>query len=310
MEAAMTRTTVAKREPEAMRAFEEAHARYTAAALDMARALETIDRSAAFIYEKCSNLEEWAERRKFAGQRARVLRELAAAMRLNPGFEEMVRRHEATIEGVAAVGSILHHPQVASHVDHWVERVKSETTRDVIEAVRKQAAELRVGQTTFTARFRLTHDDIVGFRRARKVACRKNGKTLSWDEAFRYLVQYFLKHEDPLWVKPGKRRMPDTTGAKKGDFPAEVKREVEARTGGKCAIATCDNDIYTQRAHLCPRCKGGGFEAWCTCELCWPHHQDYDAGRLFNVGTADKPIFVTEEGTVIGGRVKRPLPGP
>ena len=308
MQEQVTRPAVARREPEAVRRFGEGLEKYTQGALAMAEALRTIDVSAAFVFESCSSVREWAERKKLSASMARTLRELAESFEVAPALEEQVRRHEMSLEAAAAVGQVLAHPEMIRPGEDWVNLARTASTRDVGQAVRKRQAEEAARQRTYGLTFQLPHQDIVDFRQARRLACRSTHKRLSYEEAFVHVVRYFLDEEDPDRVKPGRRRTPDTTGASQGDWPAEVARDILARTEGKCLVATCDNDIFIDKAHDVQRIHGGGFEDGLP--LCQPHHQDQGAGRLKNVGTLKDPILVALDGTVLYSRRRKPLVPP
>jgi hypothetical protein len=296
----------ARPDGEAERLFAEGIEELTRAALKVARALSRIRESGAHRLDNCSSAYEWAERRGCAASMARTLIDLDHALALSERLARFVEAREVTIEAGAALLPIVANPALVRDGEDWVEGARHETTRETVRKVRQRLAENRAGQPVFAWILYLTHTSLSNFGRARMLACRETGRTLGNEEAFNHVVDFYLDAKDETRVKPGKRRMPDTTGATKGRWPAQVARDILARTGGKCAVISCDNDIFIDKAHAKAIRLGGGFEKGLP--LCCAHHQDYDAGRILNVGSVECPIFVNRAGVLIGGRVKAPLP--
>ena len=95
--------------------------------------------------------------------------------------------------------------------------------------------------------------------------------------------------------------MPDTRTLQTDSryVPMEVRREVWARTGGRCAVWGCPNRRGLQLAHLDPHRAGGDREAGNIELLCPIHHLLFDRGLLRIEGTAENPVFRDAKGNLL-----------
>jgi hypothetical protein len=100
--------------------------------------------------------------------------------------------------------------------------------------------------------------------------------------------------------------MPDTTGRPGRHVPAEVKRTVRARQGGRCAVPFCDNSVYLEHAHLKAHRLGGSREADNLPGLCRKHHDQLDKGYIRFSGTVDQPKFTTYDDRDLSQRAAPP----
>src|SRR6185503_17662461 len=113
---------------------------------------------------------------------------------------------------------------------------------------------------------------------------------------FERVVDHYLDSFDPARVKPGTRRCAPTATVDSRYVPAEVRREVAARTEGRCAVPFCDHEVFLEFAHVVPHAAGGDREARNGLGLCHGHHVLYDRGLLRVEGPSDAPRFFDVEG--------------
>jgi hypothetical protein len=144
------------------------------------------------------------------------------------------------------------------------------------------------------------------FRRAREIASRKAKASLTEGQTFDTVLEHYLDDFDPDRVKPGKRRMPTTRGLSGRNVPAEVRRKVLGRYGGRCAYPGCRNRIWIDLAHDEAHRHGGCREADNLHGLCPYHHRAFDRGEFMITGPPDAPTFYDARGRRIlsNGRVE------
>jgi hypothetical protein len=70
------------------------------------------------------------------------------------------------------------------------------------------------------------------------------------------------------------------------DIPSAVRRQVERRDRGRCAVPGCRSSTYLHMHHLEPRAHGGAHKARNLCLLCNAHHVAAHDGRLRITGAA------------------------
>ncbi len=78
--------------------------------------------------------------------------------------------------------------------------------------------------------------------------------------------------------------------------PAEVRRAVLARAGGRCEFPRCGFDTWLDLAHLVPHRAGGSREADNLVLLCGVHHRALDAGTLEAIPVRDDSLGRDEGG--------------
>jgi len=129
------------------------------------------------------------------------------------------------------------------------------------------------------------------FERARVIACRKQNRILDEGKTVEVLSDHYLDSFDEERIEPAARRLPETSGTEIRTVPAEVRREVKARSGGICEFPLCDHEIWTELDHDSPHCRGGSQEFGNLDDLCKLHH------RLKHRGFVKKEV--REDGTVV-----------
>jgi 5-methylcytosine-specific restriction endonuclease McrA len=136
------------------------------------------------------------------------------------------------------------------------------------------------------------------FDRAREIASRKAGRMLTRSETFGLLVDDYLRRNDPLFKEP----RPKARRARASDYvPESVKWDVRRRFGDRCAVSGCQNTTFLEIAHIVPRALGGSNTIENLLELCRPHHEPFDAKKMFLVGRdTARPYFVDRTGKWIG----------
>jgi len=88
------------------------------------------------------------------------------------------------------------------------------------------------------------------------------------------------------------------------DIPAAVRRLVERRDHGRCAVPGCRSSRFVELHHVTPRANGGGHAAANLVVLCTAHHVAYHDGRLDIRGRAPRLTFLHSDGRPYG------VPGP
>jgi hypothetical protein len=150
----------------------------------------------------------------------------------------------------------------------------------------------------------VTERALEDFHRAKTIAEGKAERNLTQGQVFGILADTYLDVYDEERVKPGKRRMPHTSLVKGRSVPAEVKREIAARQGRKCAVPYCDHDAFLNYAHVgVPHRNGGSREARDLIRACKQHHDLLDAGYIKMTGTAANPRFTDRECNDLSKRV-------
>ena len=73
--------------------------------------------------------------------------------------------------------------------------------------------------------------------------------------------------------------------------PAAVRRQIERRDHGRCAVPGCRSSQYVDVHHIVPRAHGGGHAPSNLCLLCTAHHRAVHDGRLRISGEAPALTF-------------------
>jgi hypothetical protein len=120
-------------------------------------------------------------------------------------------------------------------------------------------------------------------------------------ETVEFLSRRWLDGEGDGEPKPGKRRKPPTKAGDTRTISEEVKREVRARTGGRCQRWGCWRRAFTNFAHLTPYAEGGNQEAENIVLLCPLDHLLCDRKLLIIEGSAENPIFRDAKGNLLPG---------
>jgi len=139
--------------------------------------------------------------------------------------------------------------------------------REKIKVVSAERSELKVG---------ISKKLELKLKRVREVI----GPDQSLEAVLEQMADLFLKHKDPVekarrvTVKAIKR----TKRVSSGNFPAQVKHEVNRRDEGKCQAllpdgTRCESSSWTEHHHVKPRAHGGPDVASNLITLCNAHHR-------------------------------------
>src|SRR5439155_10575631 len=139
--------------------------------------------------------------------------------------------------------------------------------------------------------------------RARELASRTAHEVLTMGQTLGVVVGDWLDDNDPLRGTPGKRRLADTSTIPGSRYvPAEVDREVRARSGDRCVVPLCDQRIWVHRSHRVPHAEGGSREAGQLDLLCDYHHVLYERGDICITGPAEAPVITSRDGRPLDER--------
>jgi hypothetical protein len=277
----------------------------------LARRVYEIDRDASFVYESCASMEEFLVRTGMPRFEARLLVDLGNALAAAPELEEKMRSGAIGVESAAMLWRVLRQPHLVRPGENWIEKAAALQRRpDPVGAlrreIRRREEEHAQKKSTVNLSLDVTEESLDMFGRARTIASRRAGTTLTYGQTFAVITTDYVRRHDPLLVRPGKRRMGPVGSNPHGSagsrtIPAEVQRAVRARAGDKCEIPGCENRIHLEFAHIHPHRDGGGREADDLFLLCGTHHVLFDLGLIHFRGTVAQPVFVTAEGHVLGG---------
>ncbi|MCU0724605.1 MAG: hypothetical protein MUE73_02265 [Planctomycetes bacterium] len=291
----------AKREDEAHAAVVSLHHGKRTHEIQLARLFSTIDRSVAFAYFACGSIGEYGARFGYSPEEARNLAAVGAALEVVPEIEVRLLDGRLTFDAAAAIAGIILRPDFAERRGEWMNLAGNSDLAQLRRKVRKALAEAERKEVVVPKTVHLTEQDEKDFFDARGRISRAEGRILSEGETIGWLSRVYLDRADPLRAEPGQRRVPDTRFVDSRYVPIEVRREVFARTGGKCAVWDCENRWFIDLAHLFPHSEGGHREASGLTPLCGMHHDEFDHGLLFIEGTADRPIFKDAAGNLLPG---------
>jgi len=92
----------------------------------------------------------------------------------------------------------------------------------------------------------------------------------------------------------------DTPAPVTTDIPSAVRRQVERRDHGRCAVPGCRSSRFVELHHVTPRANGGGHDPDNLVVLCTAHHVAYHDGRLDIRGRAPHLTFLHADGRPYG----------
>jgi hypothetical protein len=294
----------AERRDDVVASIEERQRRRRRDDLDQGKDLLEIDTSGHFAYESCASVGEFGERRGIDESEVRTLIAVAKAVKDDPEMEADVVSGKLSLRRAAALSILRENPDLLREGDHWREWAEQWTAGKLERELRKRAKEQETGEPTSVLTSVLTCSGREKFEKARQIACEKENKLLDEGATIEVLSDHYLECFDPDRRMPRARRMPDTTGRAGRHRPAEVDRELRARSGGYCQVPGCHRRIWIQAAHIKAHRQGGCREAWNHLRLCFMHHALFDYGFMKCEGTATDPIFRTMDGRIIGGPSK------
>jgi hypothetical protein len=269
----------------------------------VAKALATVEASGAFLLEGHASIVECAVRLGYPGSMARQLADLGRALAAAPELEAEMRNGGVPLPNAAALGWVLSRPEYHRPGDDWLWHARVESLRALRRRVKRRVEEVEqrapgVVDVTVHVPEAVKAD----FDRARVVASRRTGSTLTEGQAFAHVLDDYLDAHDPARVAPGHRRVGPTAGRPRSRYvPVTVRRALEERSGGCCEFAGCPNRIFLQTAHFKPHREGSGRELEDLGRLCSRHHLMLDAGTITFAGLDDRgrPKFQTLDGTLV-----------
>jgi hypothetical protein len=296
------RISEARRDDEAHAAFVETATRLRRDQLRLARLLVRLDESAHFVFLGCSSVAEYGERHGLSGVETRKLVAVGRALAGAPGLEEKVLSGRISLAAAAAIGKLLEHPELAPEMDSFVELAGLESARDFNRRVRQRLAEVRAGGPVVPVRLDLSVTGKEDLERAQVIASRRANRVLDESETVEVAVDHYLDSFDPERKPARPRRAPPTSQTTGRYVPAEVRRNVRARCGDRCAVPGCPNRIWLEDAHRRAHAQGGDREAANIVRLCRFHHDLLDLGRMTIAGSSDDPVFLDASGRPITAR--------
>jgi len=239
-----------------------------------------------------ASVGEVGERHGLPSSEARSLCELGRAVRLNPLLEKLVSGGRITVAAGSIVAEVLADPRLLHPDDDWLGWAEREPTSALRRRVRRRkeeialCAELVLPFETFVSL--KGRDD---FDRARIVASRRAGRSLTRGETLETVVDHYLDTFDENRVRPGERRCLPTEMVDGRYVPIAVRREIYERQGQRCAVPMCEHTTFLEKAHVVAHASGGDREADNLVLLCSLHHLFLDVGTISMSGTAAEPKF-------------------
>lgn len=287
----------------AIREFREVAAERRRLALRGARAVRELVRTGAHFQAGAASLAHFAEMNGLSAYEAREWTRLDRAVTTNPALEAEVVSGTIPVASAATLGDIAAEPELTRPDDRWVEWAKSKSTRDFRRLFARRRDESRAGESVSQVTAYVTLGVREDLERAGELTSRKAHEVLTLGQTLGIVVGDWLDDHDPLRKTPGTRRLPDTSQIPGSRYvPAEVDREVRARSEDRCNVPLCTAAFWVQRSHRVPHREGGSREAGQLDLLCDYHHRLYEAGLLRIDGTADAPVFTDARGNRIDER--------
>jgi hypothetical protein len=262
-----------------------------ACARDLRRLVHVGD-GAALTRHGCASVGELGERFGFSAQETRELLDLGDAFAHDAAFEDHVRKGSIPWQAGCVVARILGEPALLREGDDWIGWAQTESVRQLRRRVDRRLEErARPDVPLVPMRLFVTTKVRDDFQRATRIASRKAQRAISQGTAFGVIVDHYLNSFDHARVNAGTRRLGDTSSIESRYVPAQVRREVQDRQQGRCAVPFCDHDTFLDFAHLVPHALRGSREADNLVLLCGRHHGMLDSGLLRLEGTAAHPEF-------------------
>jgi hypothetical protein len=291
----------AGRRDDAVARIEARQRRHRREQLDQGRDLLEIDSSGHFASEGCASLGEFGERRGIDESEARTLIAAAKAIKGDSALESEVVSGKLSLRKAAALAMLREDPDLMRDGDNWRKWADEWPAGKLEREIRRRAREQETGEPTSVLTFVLTASGRAKCERARVIACQKEKKLLDEGKTIEVLADHYLHSLDPDRKIARARRMPDTKGRSARHRPAQVDRELRARSDGFCRVPGCHCRIWIQAAHIKAHRHGGCREAWNQLRLCLRHHTLFDYGLIKFEGAAEDPVFRTADGRIIGG---------
>lgn len=199
--------------------------------------------------------------------------------------------HEATPKDAAPSAAIVRPG------DDWVAMAITKSTRDFRRLYGRRLDEVRAGEAVTSVTAFVTSKVREDLDRAKTLISRTSHVAVTLGQALGVIVDAWLAEHDPMRVKPGQRRLPDTAEIPGSRYvPAEVDRAIRARTDDRCIVPMCGRTDWLHRSHRVAHAEGGSRESWQLDLLCDHHHALYERGLIRITGPADDPTVTDARG--------------
>jgi hypothetical protein len=228
-------------------------------ALRGARAVAALRRTGAHFHEGAASLAQFGEMNGLSGWEVRELERLAQALEADPSLEADIVRGTIPVGSAAVLGQVSEWPAQAREADPWRAWAETLTTRELRRRFHRRRDELRTGEGVIEVTLYVTRKIRAAMDRARELASRRVHVPLTLGQTMGIVLEEWLATRDPLEQEPGTRRLPDTSGIPGSRYvPAEVDREVRARSDDRCRVPFCDHAFWVHRSHRVPHRDGSG----------------------------------------------------
>jgi hypothetical protein len=290
--------------PEAARAlllFGLAHLRQWE--LFCAKAMVHVERTLAYRLDGSGSIANFAERNGAAAQVGRDLLDVGHALIKEPDLAVEIASGAIPVASAAVYGQIVFADEGLRGSTDWRALARTCSTREFRRAWFQHRDEARAGEPLHALNALVTAKTREGLDRARTLASRKSDCVLTMGETVGVVVRDWLRENDPLQTKPGTRRVPDTADVPGRYIPAEVDRQVRARSNDTCIVPMCGNKVWLERSHRIAHAHGGSREARNIDRLCCAHHLLYALKKLLITGSTENPTITDDQGRPMSGRI-------
>jgi hypothetical protein len=192
--------------------------------------------------------------------------------------------------------------------DRWIEWAQKEGVRLFRRRFEERRDEHHAGRPVHTITANVTPEGLADLRRARLLISRQAKRIVGLGKTIEILALEWTRRHDPLLVKLGLRRVPDTSLLPGSRYvPSEVDRTIRIRDDDRCIVPFCTHEFRVEDAHLVPHRAGGSCEAKNMAVLwCW-HNWLELIGEIVLAGDADDPIVLDRHGEPLGERFRPEL---
>ena len=267
------------------------------------RLMSEVRRADTHLYMACASVCELAERNGMAGDEARMLTNLGDALEAEPSLEAEVKSGTIPVASAAILGEVAKSSDLVRGDVDWRVLARSMTTRNFRRFFLRRRDEASAGEAVIPVTANVTSKTRDEIERARELVARRLRMGVSLGETYGVVFKEWNDREDPLRATPGTRRLPDTSTIPGRRFvPAEVDREVRARSNDGCRVPGCSNRFWVDLSHRKAHAAGGSREADNLDLLCPTHHFLYEEGDLRISGPPSEPVFMDRNGRVLTER--------
>ena len=274
----------------------------------LGKLLAQVERDRSYVADGCSSALHWAHMNGLDKTRAASLLGAGRSFAVVPEAEQAVLDGEVTPQAAGVVGRLVPptpmlppttppDPQeqaaqdaaVADRARAFFDHAKTTPQHKLVRDVNAENERVKQGEKVVPLHFDVKESVRDEWRLAKKIACRRAGRSLTEGEAFRLVTSDYLARHDKDNLsgrkRPRKRRVgPTSERPDDRNVPAEVRRQVRARSKGHCEFPGCTNGTFLQLCHIVPHSAQGDREVDNFADLCTQHHTmlDKNAVRLFD----------------------------